>query len=175
MAGLGTQATDILGRVAHFMNSLGQAVSVQLDASGNVPVNIQAGTSIPIPIGAATDASLLLPLGSTPYHYISLASLNPTSIKGSAGRVYSIVASNTNAAIRYLKLYDKASAPVVGTDTPVHTYLLPGAAVGSTVVIPVSGGQSYLLGIAFAMTVGMADTDTVAVGAADIVVNVDYK
>jgi hypothetical protein len=39
-------------------------------------------------------------------------------VKASAGQVYSLFVSNINAAVRYLKLYNKASAPTVGTDVP---------------------------------------------------------
>lgn len=41
--------------------------------------------------------------------------------------MWSVVTSNINAAARYLKLYNKASAPTVGTDTPVLTIPLPPA------------------------------------------------
>ena len=39
--------------------------------------------------------------------------------------VGSVDAVNTTASNKYLKLYNKATAPTVGTDTPFKTYLIP--------------------------------------------------
>ena len=50
------------------------------------------------------------------------ATTNATSTKASAGTVYGIIVANASAETRYLKVYNKASAPTVGTDTPVLTF-----------------------------------------------------
>lgn len=112
--------------------------------------------------------------GCTPGKLVSAATTNATSVKGSAGQVYTVTASNTNAAVRYLKLYNKATAPTVGTDTPVQTIALPPSGanppqLGSPV------GLSFSTGIAFALTTGAADSDTAAVAANEILVNYCYK
>ena len=39
--------------------------------------------------------------------------------------MYVLTASNPTATAAYLKLYNKASAPTVGTDVPVLTITLP--------------------------------------------------
>lgn len=106
---------------------------------------------------------------------ISEAGTNATSVKGSAGQVYAIFATNVNAAARYLKLYNKASAPTVGTDTPVATLLIPGHTAGSGLHLKIDHGLEFTAGIAFALTTGAADADTGAVAAGDLVVNVFYK
>lgn len=107
---------------------------------------------------------------------ISAASTNATSAKGSAGMVYTIIAHNINAAVRYLKLYNKASAPTVGTDTPVLTLPIPANTAGAGFVLDTGGmGISFATGIALAITTGVADADTAAVAANEIVVNVLYK
>lgn len=113
--------------------------------------------------------------GATPYKLNSAASTNATSVKASAGTLYSISATNTNASARYLKIYDKASAPTVGTDVPKLVYLLPGNASGSgsnPYVPPV--GVVFSNGIAFAITGGAADNDSTAVSANDVIVNLSY-
>lgn len=112
--------------------------------------------------------------GATPYVLISASSTNATSLKASAGQIYSIQVFNTNASARYLKLYNKASAPTVGSDTPVKTILIPGASAGAGASISVNVGISFSTGIAFAITTGIAHSDTGAVGANDIAVNIDY-
>jgi hypothetical protein len=107
---------------------------------------------------------------------ISAASTNATSVKASAGQVYAIYAHNTNAAARHLKLYDKASAPTVGTDTPVLTLPIPGNLQGAGFVLDTGGmGVAFASGIALAITTGVADGDAGAVAANEIVVNLLYK
>lgn len=114
--------------------------------------------------------------GLTPHKKISAASTNATSLKASAGNVHGIYAHNTNASPRYLKLYDKASAPTVGTDTPVLTLPIPGNTAGAGFVLPLSAlGVTFTNGIAYALTTGVADSDTAAVAANEIVVNILYK
>lgn len=106
---------------------------------------------------------------------ISAASTNATSVKASAGQVYGIEVFNTNAAARFLKLYNKASAPTVGTDTPVKVLTIPGNAAGAGMVISFDKGLAFGTGIAFALTTGVANSDTGAVAANELVVNIDYK
>lgn len=107
---------------------------------------------------------------------LSAASTNATSVKASAGQVYTIYAHNSNAAIRFLKLYNKASAPTVGTDTPVMTLPIPGNTAGAGFVFDTGGmGVAFATGIALALTTGVADSDTGAVAANEIVINLLYK
>ena len=113
--------------------------------------------------------------GATPYKLVSAATTNATSVKASAGTVYMITASNVNAAARYLKLYNKASAPTVGTDTPVHTFIIPGNTAGAGTNIPVpTVGINFGTGIAFALTTEATDAGTTAVAASEIVINLAY-
>ena len=106
---------------------------------------------------------------------VSAASTNATSVKTGAGKVYGIQAFNLNAAARYLKLYNKASAPTVGTDTPVKTLMIPGNAAGAGFVIAQDMGLEFATGVAFGLTTGIGDADTGAVAANEILVNIDYK
>lgn len=102
----------------------------------------------------------------------SAATTNATSIKATAGTVWSVVVSNTNAAARFLKLYNKASAPTVGTDVPVLTIPIP-----ATSVVTVAGGSNgirFATGIAFAITAAATDADTTAVAAAEIKVSTTF-
>ena len=106
---------------------------------------------------------------------ISAASTNATSVKASAGQLYGIYCTNVNAAIRYLKIYNKASAPTVGTDTPVLVFGIPGNTAGAGFAIEFSNGLAFGTGIAFALTTGVANSDTGAVAANEQVVNLLYK
>jgi hypothetical protein len=109
---------------------------------------------------------------STSHHLISAASTNATSVKASAGVINTIQVSNINAAFRYFKLYNKASAPTVGTDTPVLTLALP-----PNSSVPVDCGPFGIrlaTGIAYALTTGMAVADTGAVAATEHSVFIQY-
>ena len=104
----------------------------------------------------------------TPFRLISAASTNATSVKASAGSVGFIHATNLNAAARFLKLYNKASAPTVGTDTPIATLVIPGNTAGAGFVLPITGGVFFSTGIAYAVTGAYADADTTAVAAGEV-------
>jgi hypothetical protein len=114
--------------------------------------------------------------GYTPGKLVSAASTNATLIKSSAGTLGYVTASNINASPRYLKLYNKASAPTVGTDVPVHTFLIPGNTAGAGTNIPLPPqGIKFATGIALALTTGATDTDSAAVALNEILVNYGYN
>jgi hypothetical protein len=98
---------------------------------------------------------------------MAAASTNATSVKASAARLYEIHLCNVSAAIKYVKFYNKASAPTVGTDVPVATYPIP--ANGGRIDFDSTNGISFALGLAYAITGAVADTDTTAVAANDVV------
>lgn len=101
------------------------------------------------------------------------ATTNATNVKGSAGRVYKIQLQNTIGVARYLRLFDKATAPVPGTDTPVKTIPIPVSTVYNLDFGDI--GYYFANGIGFAITQGVADNDTLACGANDILaLNIDY-
>lgn len=114
------------------------------------------------------------PTAATGHSAVSAASTNATSVKGSAGTLFSIEAFNTNAAPAYLKLYNKATAPTVGTDTPVRRYCIPGNVAGAGVVFAFPKGVTFDTGIAYAITTGAADSNTDAVAANEVLVNLSY-
>lgn len=110
----------------------------------------------------------------TGFRLISAGSTNATNVKNAAGAIGFIYAVNLNAAVRYLKLYNKASSPTVGTDTPVATLPIPASATGAGFMIPIPGGVGFATGISLALTTGVADADTAAVAANDILIWLGY-
>jgi hypothetical protein len=96
----------------------------------------------------------------------STASTNATIVKASAGSVYNIAISNVSASPRYVKLYNKATAVVVGTDVPVLTIIVPaGGLIQNNFGIL---GHRFTVGICLAITAAAADNDTTAIGAGEI-------
>jgi hypothetical protein len=113
--------------------------------------------------------------GATPYKLVSAATTNATNIKNGAGQIFMVTASNVNAAVRYLKFYNKATAPTVGTDTPVLTFAIPGNTAGAGTNIPIPAcGIAFGTGISFALTTEATDAGTTGVAANEIVINVAY-
>lgn len=110
--------------------------------------------------------------GCTIHRTISAASTNSTSVKGSAGQVYGYLITNTNTNPRYVKLYNKATSPTVGSDTPVMTIMVP---PGGGENLWLTHGLPFATGIALAITTGAADADTGAVAANEIIVHLFYK
>lgn len=117
----------------------------------------------------ANEGSLVTPTAS---NINSAATTNATSVKASAGTLYAVSASNINAAIRYLKFYNKASAPTVGADVPILTIAIP--AGGNVNLQWGRVGLRFTTGIALAITTGATDADTGAVAASEIKVNSAY-
>tara|TARA_R100000541_G_scaffold56507_1_gene65960 strand:- start:800 stop:1258 length:459 start_codon:yes stop_codon:yes gene_type:complete len=112
---------------------------------------------------------------SLPFRLISAATTNATSVKASAGKIVTITGLSTNAStVSFLKIYDKATAPVVGTDVPVMTIPIPTHTQGAGIVIPICNGVTFLNGIALAITGAVSDSDTTAVAADEVVINLTY-
>lgn len=159
----------------------GDYAPLEVDAAGRLHVNVG---SIPAAAhGTDSIAAVLAPLTAPPTGFtalsalkvISAASTNATSVKGSAGQLYWLHVVNTNAAARFLKLYNKATAPTVGTDVPIHTFAIPGNTGGAGFVIALPVPITFATGIALALTTGVADADAGAVAANEIVVNGGYR
>lgn len=88
-------------------------------------------------------------------------------IKATAGNLYGYYFANTTASARYLKLYNATAANVtVGTTTPVATFYLPPTAAGH---IGLPFPISFATAITAAATTGVADNDTGAPGANDVI------
>lgn len=99
-------------------------------------------------------------------------STNATVALASPGYLESISGYNAAVATRYLKFYDKATAPTVGTDVPVLTYALPASTAFNIAV----GGFEFSAGIAYGMVTGAADNNTTALTAGDVLgLNVAYS
>ncbi|NBZ96935.1 MAG: hypothetical protein EBR40_11020 [Proteobacteria bacterium] len=96
-------------------------------------------------------------------------------VKNSNGTLGTLLLSNNTASLKWFRIFNKASAPTVGTDTPVIN--IP---IQPNTTLDVSGGFAGLrlsTGIAYAITGGSASaavTDSTAVAAGDVTVNMTY-
>lgn len=138
-------------------------------ATEPIPAAQISGTQ---PISGSVTANQGTMVTPTASNISSAATTNATAVKTSAGTLYSVAASNTGAAAAFVKLYNKASAPTVGTDVPVLTIPIP---AGGTVNIPFgTTGHRFATGIGLAITGAAADSDTTAVAAAQVKVLTAY-
>ena len=141
-------------------------------------------TGQPLSVLAAGGSSMtpapLSSIGIGSYHkLISAATTNGTNVKNSAGSLQAGVLTNYTTSVRYVKFYAKASAPTVGTDTPIMTIPIPPAAASGASNVYLGDvlgpyGLKFLLGIGYGITGGLADGDTTAVGAGDVSVSLGY-
>lgn len=104
----------------------------------------------------------VVPLTGTAYSAVTAASTNAANIKNSAGVVFELTVANVTAATIYVKLYNKASAPTVGTDVPLVT--IPVVA-GAVYAAEYGIGKRFATGIAIAVTAAAPATDTAVVTA----------
>lgn len=102
---------------------------------------------------------------------VVLGTTNLTVVKAGAGRFYGYEIYNNAASVRFVKLFNKTTAPTLGTDIPWRTIAVP-AGTGRAISIP--QGTSFGVGLSFATTTLAADLDTTAVTANDLIINIDY-
>jgi len=130
------------------------------------PTSLVAGTAL---VGDVSMQPRAVTGGYTSVNRLltAAASTNATVVKASAGRLYKAAGYNAAASVRYLKIYNKATAPTVGTDTPIVVFALAPSSAFNLDLAPF--GQYFATGIGFSLTTGVADADTGALTAADVV------
>jgi len=104
------------------------------------------------------------------FHLVSAATTNLTNVKASAGRLLGWRVQNTNAAARYVKLHNVATAPTAGAGV-VETIGVP---PNSVVTGQLPGGSAFTTGIAISTVTGSADADTTVVGAGDLIIDLFF-
>ena len=110
--------------------------------------------------------------GSFPLQTYRNLNLSTTGqiVKASKGYVHEMFVSNNAASARFLKFYDKATAPT-NSDTPIRTYELQ---ANASYFMNIELGVSFLSGISIRASTGVADNDNTAPSANDVIVNIGY-
>lgn len=142
------------------------------NADSTTPVAIEAD---PTTKRLLTDAlATLSPAttgGLTTHHLVSAGTTNATVVKASAGQLYGWYIYNSNASARKLAFHNTASTPTAGSS--IFFSLVIPASSGANVHI--SSGISFSSGIAITTVTGLADSDSNAVAANDLIINLFYK
>lgn len=110
---------------------------------------------------------------------ISSNTTNSTLVNGAGTRLDGFYVFNTTATNKFLKFYDKVTAPTVGTDTPKMTIQVPGTAAGTTSnPIYISFGDNkgiwFTSGLGLGITGAVGDSDTTSTAAGDVYLTVSY-
>lgn len=105
------------------------------------------------------------------YRLLSANTTNSNLIKTGGRAVQGIMVHNTGT-IAFVKLYNKATAPTVGTDTPLMT--VPVAATTGQVLIQFPNGIVFDLGLGVGITGLIGDSDTTVVAANQVTLNIQY-
>ena len=155
----GTAVVTIRASANPSMLALDAALPTGANTIGNVTLTSGAVTT---PTSSTTTSATLS----------SAATTNATLVKNSAANLYSVTASNVGAAAAFLKVFNLAVAPTVGTSVPFLT--IPIAASGIANIQFGAQGFRMATGISFSITNLVADSDTTAVAAAQIKVSVAY-
>ena len=145
------------GTATGIMELYSQARAIQ-----NVQANMAGNTAL-VPVTAG---------GTNDFHLVSTASTNATNIKSSGGQVYGYEIWNAAAAARFVRLFNKATAPVPGTDAPFRTIGVP---AGGRASFHTSNGLAMGNGIGIDATAAAADLDATATAAGDLIIDIDWK
>ena len=153
--------------VASFASA--QAVTATISGTPAVTATISGTPAVTM---TSTTLGVKTTGGTTYKKVIAAAGTNATSVKASAGVIYGWCIGNATAAVKYVHIYAKASAPTVGTDAPIFTLVIP---PNQSVSFSDPTGITVATGIALSITGGMADTDATAVVLNDVSVTLLYN
>lgn len=174
-------ATALLDSIKTSVDTLDNAISgteMQVDVVGALPAgNNNIGDVDVATIAAGTNAIGnvgVVPRTSGGLSIFRTLDADETeeAVKAAAGQVFGWYLYNDGATEVYVKLYDASVATVVvGTTTPVMTIPVPPGSAAN-VVSPI--GIAFATAITIAATTGVADNDTTAPAANQVVANIFY-
>jgi hypothetical protein len=137
--------------------------------SGTVIVGSGTVTTVTTVTGVTNAGTPTAP--ATPYILNSAATTNGALILTGTSGLHAFYATNTGATAAFVKLYNKATAPTVGTDIPAMILPVPAATSGfpGVATLPIGNqGFRFALGLGIAITGAVDDTDTTAVAAGQV-------
>jgi len=139
--------------------------------SAVIPTTVASGAlqTVTTVTAVTTAGTPLAP--ATPYILNSLATTNIALILTGTSGLQAFYATNTGATPAFVKLYNKATAPVLASDVPAMILPVPAAAAGVPGVANLRigfNGFRFALGLGIAITGAVADNDTTAVAAGQV-------
>ena len=149
---------------------LGAAAPVAIQG-GTLPAVTTVGTVTTVSTVTAVTGAGTPAVPATPYFVNSAATTNGALILTGTSGLQAFYATNIGATAAFVKLYNKATAPTVGTDVPEMIIAVPAAVAGvpgAAQITPGFNGYRFALGLGIAITGAVADSDTTAVAAGQV-------
>lgn len=177
---LGATDNAVLDDIAAKLATIDADTSTLAAAVAGTEVQVDVLTLPALPAGSNTIGNVgVLPVtsgGCTGWSAISTAAVLSVEIKNAAGQVYGIQVFNTNAAPRFVRIYNQTGAPGSGDAANiVWRGIIPGNTAGAGFQIPLPGPIACSTGIGIRASAAIADNDTTVLAANELVFNVQYK
>ena len=144
---------------------------VNATINGAIPAGGNNIGSVSLIVGSQAVGTVGATAPATPFILNSAATTNGALILTGTSGLHAFYATNTGATAAYVKLYNKATAPAVGTDVPVMILTVPAAVSGvpGVATLPIGfAGFRFALGLGIAITGAAADADTTAIAAGQV-------
>lgn len=148
--------------------------TTSVTASSVATWTIGRGSYATEPIPAMQTHGVTLPTG-TPFKALGLAAVTGAIIKASGGNLMELSLFNPTAATIFFKLYDKASAPAVASDSALLLHVIEVPASASRSIEFGVLGKRANTGLGYALTAGAGNTDATAPAAAGLVISGTYQ
>lgn len=137
------------------------------DIQRSIPVAIATSTTLPISETPSTTSGI-----ATYFSLVSANSINATNIKATAALLNSCSVKNRADATCWVKLYNVAATPNPATDTPIITEpIFPGQTAD---LVKGRFADRFTVGLGIIISGQSAPTDTTAVEAGAVSVNLSY-
>ena len=141
------------------------------DMGAAAPVTIQGGLLTTVANVSSITVAGTPAVPATPYFVNSLATTNAVLVLTGTSGLCALYATNDAATPAFVKLFNKATAPVPGTDVPEMIIEVPaavGSGLGRAEISPGFNAYRFPLGLGIAITGGRADSDTTAVAVGQV-------
>lgn len=146
----------------------GDYSQISTDSAGRIGISDLGGS-----ITVDGTLSVGAPVGASAYRNLDVNATG-ANIKAASGVVIDIICVNRSNAERFLKLYNKATAPTAA-DTPVMTIPLDGTSGGGQAGLSAAVGALFAAGIGVRATTGIADADVGNPAVNTVVLNMTYS
>jgi len=134
---------------------------------------VKAASTAPLATDPALNATISPNVASlSQYSVLAAATTNAAAVKATPGKIFSLSLNNYATSARYVRLYNLAVAPTVGTSTPYSTITIP--ASGSKEIEFGLFGSYFSTGIGIAITAAATDLDATVCAAGDVRVLINY-
>ncbi len=191
--GFWIQNTDVVANTVTVVTGMASLNAQHVVIDSSSPLTVSVTGTLPISsvdLGVKADAAATTDTGTfslialfkrllakfdvlikSTYSVDSLGSTNEILISAGVHRVYSADIVNTTGATKYVRLYDKVTAPIPGTDISKRVIAVPAT---SSVHLEWAAGDNYASGLGIAITGAAAYNDATAVAAHDVQLTLNY-